>query len=97
MATMNSCFVLVDNVVGLQIFSYDGKLISSPKFPGMRAEFLTEQSISISPDVLAVKDRASESSRYFILILQDCCLFASDYKLYISSISAVVVELAKET
>jgi intraflagellar transport protein 80 len=57
-----SCFVLVDTYAGIQVFTYDGKLRSSPKYPGLRAEFLTPQNISISKDLLAVKDRADETS-----------------------------------
>lgn len=56
-----SCFVLVDTYAGIQVFTYDGKLRSSPKYPGLRAEFLTPQNISIMKDILAVKDRADET------------------------------------
>lgn len=55
-------FALVDNFVGIQIFSYDGKLISQPKYPGMRGEFITEQTISLSSDTLAVRDNNDEKS-----------------------------------
>ena len=50
----------MDNFVGIQIFSYDGKTISSPKYSGLRPEYLTPQVISLSPDLLAIKDRTDE-------------------------------------
>ncbi|TPX69276.1 hypothetical protein SpCBS45565_g02595 [Spizellomyces sp. 'palustris'] len=57
-------FVLVDTVTGIQIFSYEGRLASSPKYAGLRAECVTPQTISISGDVLAVKDKADEKTIY---------------------------------
>ncbi|KAJ3371974.1 Intraflagellar transport protein 80 [Kappamyces sp. JEL0680] len=57
-------FALADTVLGIQVYSYDGKLISQPKYPGMRGEFVTPQSISLSGDVLAVKDKNDEKSVY---------------------------------
>lgn len=57
-------FVLVDNFVGIQIFSYDGKLISQPKYPGMRGEFITDQTISLSADTLAVRYNNDEKNVY---------------------------------
>lgn len=53
-------FVLVDNFTGIQIFSYDGRIISQPKFPGLRGEFVTPLKISLSNEVLAVKDHNDE-------------------------------------
>jgi intraflagellar transport protein 80 len=53
-------FVLTDTFVGIQIFSYDGKLISQPKYAGMRGEFMTQQTVSLSNDVLAIRDKNDE-------------------------------------
>ncbi|XP_074535318.1 intraflagellar transport protein 80 homolog isoform X2 [Halichoeres trimaculatus] len=52
-------FVLVDGA-GLYTFSYEGRLISSPKFPGMRADILNSQSVSISNDTIAIRDKSDE-------------------------------------
>ena len=57
---ISSTFVLVDTFSGIQVFSYDGKLLCSPKFPGLRAEFIHNHSISLNRDVLAVKDHSNE-------------------------------------
>ncbi|KAJ3314721.1 Intraflagellar transport protein 80 [Boothiomyces sp. JEL0838] len=57
-------FVLVDSFVGIQIYTYDGRLISQPKYAGMRGEFMTLQTISLSNDVLAVKDHNDEKNIY---------------------------------
>ncbi|KAI8586701.1 WD40-repeat-containing domain protein [Geranomyces variabilis] len=59
------CFVLVDTVTGIQVFSYEGRSISQPKFPGLRAECVTPQTLAVSGDVLAVKDRADEKEVFF--------------------------------
>ena len=50
----------MDNYTGIQIFGYDGKLVSSPKISGLRTEFVTTKTIALSEDVIAVKDRSDE-------------------------------------
>ncbi|NXU40962.1 IFT80 protein, partial [Drymodes brunneopygia] len=52
-----SHFLLVDGG-GLYLYSYEGRLISSPKYPGMRSDILNAQTVSLSNDTLAVKDKA---------------------------------------
>jgi intraflagellar transport protein 80 len=50
-------FALVDNSQGVQIYTYEGRLISSPKTSGT-SEFLSAASISLSNDCVAIIDRA---------------------------------------
>lgn len=45
---------------GLNTFSYEGRLISSPKFPGMRADILNAQGVSLSNDTIAIRDKSDE-------------------------------------
>ncbi|KAM8768934.1 intraflagellar transport protein 80 homolog isoform 2-T4 [Acanthopagrus schlegelii] len=52
-------FLLVDGA-GLYTFSYEGRLISSPKFPGMRADILNAQGVSLSNDTIAIRDKSDE-------------------------------------
>uniref|UniRef100_A0A667YLZ0 Intraflagellar transport 80 homolog (Chlamydomonas) n=1 Tax=Myripristis murdjan TaxID=586833 RepID=A0A667YLZ0_9TELE len=52
-------FLLVDGA-GLYMFSYEGRLICSPKFPGMRADILNAQVVSLSNDTIAVRDKSDE-------------------------------------
>ncbi|XP_071377336.1 intraflagellar transport protein 80 homolog [Centroberyx affinis] len=52
-------FLLVDGA-GLYMFSYEGRLISSPKFPGMRADILNAQAVSLSNDTIAIRDKSDE-------------------------------------
>lgn len=56
-------FLLVDGA-GLYIFSYEGRLVSSPKFPGMRADILNAQGISLSNDTIALRDKSDEKVIY---------------------------------
>ncbi|KAI9202562.1 WD40-repeat-containing domain protein [Polychytrium aggregatum] len=60
----NSYFLIVDNFAGIQIYSYDARFVSSPKYPGLRAEFITRQTISLSNDVLAITDRTDQKCIY---------------------------------
>ncbi|CAB1443243.1 unnamed protein product, partial [Pleuronectes platessa] len=52
-------FLLVDGA-GLYVFSYEGRLISSPKFPGMRADILNAQGVLLSNDTIAIRDQSDE-------------------------------------
>ncbi|NXQ68366.1 IFT80 protein, partial [Quiscalus mexicanus] len=56
-------FLLVDGG-GLYLYSYEGRLISSPKYPGMRTDILNALTVSLSNDTLAVKDKADERVIY---------------------------------
>lgn len=49
-------FALVDINTGVQVFNYDGRMISNPKFSGLRVEFLSKRLLSLSDDVVAVVD-----------------------------------------
>lgn len=51
-------FLIVDNVSGIQVISYDGRILSSPKFSGMRVECLCAKTVSLSSDVVAVVPRS---------------------------------------
>uniref|UniRef100_A0A8C6HZ14 Intraflagellar transport 80 n=1 Tax=Mus spicilegus TaxID=10103 RepID=A0A8C6HZ14_MUSSI len=52
-------FLLVDGG-GIYLHSYEGRFISSPKFPGMRTDILNAQTVSLSNDTIAIKDKADE-------------------------------------
>ncbi|XP_072320219.1 intraflagellar transport protein 80 homolog [Eucyclogobius newberryi] len=56
-------FLLVDGA-GLYIISYEGRLVCSPKFPGMRADILNAQGISLSNDTIALRDKSDEKVIY---------------------------------
>ena len=49
-------FALIDASQNFNIYSYEGKLVSTPKYQGLRVEFLNQRHISLSNDVLAVVD-----------------------------------------
>ena len=54
-------FLLVDGT-SLYIYSYDGRLVSSPRFQGMRTDVLNRQTVALSDDTLAIRDKANEKS-----------------------------------
>ncbi|EFJ21330.1 hypothetical protein SELMODRAFT_107193, partial [Selaginella moellendorffii] len=49
-------FMIIDSFVGLQLFTYDGRHLSSPKCQGLRPEFLLERNVAISTDTVAFID-----------------------------------------
>ncbi|CAM9606713.1 unnamed protein product [Chrysoparadoxa australica] len=50
-------FITLDNTQGIQVWSYEGHHISSPRFANLRSEFLNKRSISLSQDCVAILDR----------------------------------------
>ncbi|XP_059711833.1 intraflagellar transport protein 80 homolog [Haemorhous mexicanus] len=56
-------FLLVDGA-GLYLYSYEGRLISSPKYPGLRTDVLSALTVSLSCDTLALRDKADEKVIY---------------------------------
>eukprot|EP00753_Platysulcus_tardus_P016304 PLAT5593.1.p1 GENE.PLAT5593.1~~PLAT5593.1.p1 ORF type:complete len:772 (-),score=389.49 PLAT5593.1:1637-3952(-) len=49
-------FALLNTAQGIQVYSYEGRAVSNPSFPGMRPEFLSRESVSLAPDAVAVLD-----------------------------------------
>ncbi|XP_062901919.1 intraflagellar transport protein 80 homolog isoform X1 [Mobula hypostoma] len=58
-------FLLLDGA-GIYLYSYEGRLISSPKIPGMRTDILSSQTVSLSNDTIAVRDKTDEKVIYLI-------------------------------
>jgi intraflagellar transport protein 80 len=58
-------FLLIDGG-GLYIYTYDGRLASSPKWAGMKAELLNINTVSISNDTIAVRDNEPKSNTFFV-------------------------------
>lgn len=56
-------FLLMDHLTGIQIYSYEGRLISNPKFSGLHTEFLNKKSIALSNDFCAIIDRGQGQSK----------------------------------
>lgn len=52
-------FLLVDGA-GLYVFSYEGHLISAPKFLGLRVDIINAQGVSLSNDTVAIRDKSEE-------------------------------------
>ncbi|CAL4111796.1 unnamed protein product, partial [Meganyctiphanes norvegica] len=52
-------FLLVDGA-SVFIYSYDGRLLCSPRWPGMRSDVLNARTVSLSNDTLAIRDKTDE-------------------------------------
>jgi intraflagellar transport protein 80 len=50
---------------GLYLYSYDGRLVSSPKWPGMRTDVLNINTVSISSDTIAIRDNNQKNILFF--------------------------------
>lgn len=52
-------FCLVSQSSGIMIYSYSGSLVSSPKYSGLRVEFLNKRFITLGPDVISILDTSN--------------------------------------
>ena len=52
-------FVTVDNQSGIVAYSYEGRTLCNPRFAGLRVEFLSRKTLSVSTDAIAVLDRST--------------------------------------
>ncbi|XP_056613594.1 intraflagellar transport protein 80 homolog isoform X1 [Triplophysa dalaica] len=61
-------FLLVDGAE-LYVYSYEGRLVSSPKSPGVRMDMLNSQSVSLSNDTMAIRDTTDERVIFLFEVL----------------------------
>eukprot|EP00039_Didymoeca_costata_P029945 m.27168 g.27168 ORF g.27168 m.27168 type:complete len:762 (+) comp7870_c0_seq1:224-2509(+) len=59
-------FMLVVAEHGLQIYSYEGRMISSPKLGAMNTEMLNEDLVSLTNDVIAIRDQRDPKSVHIL-------------------------------
>ena len=50
-------FLTVDDERGVQVFSYEGRRVSSPSYPGMRVELLNRKTVALSNSSVAILDQ----------------------------------------
>ncbi|GMI26980.1 hypothetical protein TrCOL_g8767 [Triparma columacea] len=50
-------FAIVDTVQGIGVYNYEGRQLSTPRFQGLRPEFLSADGLSLSSDVIAILDQ----------------------------------------
>jgi len=67
----SKCFLLVDKIRGLQIYSYEGRLISSPRLVGpaagaLNTMYLRTGNITLSNELVAVIDRATGTNVHLL-------------------------------
>lgn len=54
----------------LYLYSYEGRLISTPKIPAIRTDILNEQTVSLSNDTIAIKDKTDEKCKFCFFTAQ---------------------------
>ncbi|PRP82583.1 hypothetical protein PROFUN_04888 [Planoprotostelium fungivorum] len=58
-------FLTVDNINGINLYNYEGRFLSNPKF-ALRTEFSNEQTMSLSNDYLAILERSDRKSIHIL-------------------------------
>lgn len=59
-------FMTLDPVAGIQVISYEGRIVSSPKFQGLRPEYLTREMVALSPDTVVIVDSVDAKNVFTI-------------------------------
>eukprot|EP00041_Stephanoeca_diplocostata_P034393 m.1171186 g.1171186 ORF g.1171186 m.1171186 type:complete len:779 (+) comp24512_c0_seq6:118-2454(+) len=59
-------FALVDSVLGVLVYTYEGRLVSSPKVANCKADLLTAQTVAISDDTMAQIDQRDPKKVHII-------------------------------
>ena len=54
-------FVMLNAINGVQIFNYDGRNLCNPKFSGLRVECLSDRTMSVAVDTLAILNPADRT------------------------------------
>jgi len=57
-----SIFLTMDLISSIQIYNYDGRVLCSPKFQGLRSEYLTKDMVALSPDTIVIVDTVDNKS-----------------------------------
>jgi len=57
-----SSFLVADLVTGARMYRYGGKLIAAMRHPGLRPDMLTQRTVAVSDDIVAVVDCSSFGS-----------------------------------
>ena len=55
-------FLLVDQS-SVYVYSYEGRLTCTPRFTGMRCDILNYQTVSLSTDTVAIRDKVDEKGQ----------------------------------
>ncbi|XP_051966276.1 intraflagellar transport protein 80 homolog isoform X2 [Xyrauchen texanus] len=83
-------FLLVDGAE-VYVYSYEGRLVSSPKSPGMRMDILNSQSVSLSNDTIAIRDTTDERVVFLFEALTGKAI--GDSKPFIHKMEVVLIAL----
>ena len=51
------------------VYTYEGRMVCTPRFQGMRTDILNLQTISLSADTIAIRDKADEKCELFFSYL----------------------------
>ena len=51
----------------MYLYSYEGRLICTPKFAGMRTDILNGATVTISDDTIAIRDKTDEKCVWILI------------------------------
>ncbi|XP_054283963.1 intraflagellar transport protein 80 homolog isoform X2 [Macrosteles quadrilineatus] len=60
-------FLLVEKT-SMSLYSYEGRLLASPKWPGLQTSNLNRCHVSLSPDTIALRDQADEKLVHLVQV-----------------------------
>lgn len=60
-------FLTLDPAAGVQIMNYDGRVVCTPKFQGLRPEYVTREMVALSPDTVVMVDSSVDSKNVYTI------------------------------
>ena len=84
-------FLTLDQINGIQIISFEGKILCTPKFQGLRPEYLVKEMISVSSEILAVVDSVDSKNIYILDAFLDSFWWFSFFDCYNLELSLIVL------
>lgn len=80
-------FLTLDPISGIQIISYEGRIISTPKFQGLRPEYLIREMISLSSDTVVIIDSVDNKNIYTLDVTSGKILSKLTHNTEVSSVA----------
>lgn len=57
----DSYFLMCNNIRGVEVYSYEGRLMSNPAFPGLQSDRLDYHGVSITSDTVAILNNSTKT------------------------------------
>eukprot|EP00939_MAST-03C_sp_MAST-3C-sp1_P001027 g1027.t1 len=72
-------FVMLNSMNAVHVYNYDGRHLSSPRFPGLRVETISNRTMSVAGDTLAILNRNNHKHIHLFRIVDGRAIGTVDH------------------